>query len=124
LKPIADRIIVRREEADEKSAGGIILPDTAKNKPQRGTIVAVGPGKMKADGTRAAMQLKAGDKVLFTSWAGDEFKDTRKQDELLVMHESDVMCVIGTEATNTVIAERSDVDPENLALNEKTKKLK
>jgi len=94
LKPIADRIIIRREAADEKSAGGIILPDTAQNKPQRGTIVAVGPGKMKADGTRATPQLKAGDKVLFTSWAGDEFKDTKNKDELLVMHEGDVMCVI------------------------------
>jgi chaperonin GroES len=94
LKPIADRIIIRREAADEKSAGGIILPDTAQNKPQRGTIVAVGPGKMKADGTRATPQLKPGDKVLFTSWAGDEFKDTKQKDELLVMHEGDVMCVI------------------------------
>ena len=94
LKPIADRIIIRREAADEKSAGGIILPDTAQNKPQRGTIVAVGPGKMKQDGTRAAMQLKPGDKVLFTSWAGDEYKDNKQKEELLVMHEGDVMCVI------------------------------
>ena len=94
LTPIADRIIIRREAADEKSAGGIILPDTAQNKPQRGTIVAVGPGKMKQDGTRAAMQLKPGDKVLFTSWAGDEYKDNKQKEELLVMHEGDVMCVI------------------------------
>src|SRR5881628_3828213 len=85
LKPIADRIIVRREAADEKSAGGIILPDTAQNKPQRGEVIAVGPGRMKADGTRVKPQLKAGDKVLFTSWAGDEFKDTKNKDELLVM---------------------------------------
>ena len=61
LKPIGDRIIVRREAADEKTAGGIMLPDTAKNKPQQGTVLAVGPGKLKKDGTRAAMQLKAGD---------------------------------------------------------------
>ncbi len=94
LQPIADRIIIRREAADEKSAGGIILPDSAQNKPQRGTIVAVGPGKMKPDGTRTTMQLKSGDKVLFTSWAGDEFKDNKNKDELLVMHEGDVMCVI------------------------------
>ena len=94
LKPIGDRIIVRREAAEEKTAGGIVLPDTARNKPQRGEIVAVGPGRMKPDGTRAAMQLKAGDKVLFTSWAGDEFKDRRHADEILVMHESDVLCVI------------------------------
>ena len=94
LKPIGDRIIVRRESADEKTAGGIILPDTARNKPQRGEVVAVGPGKFKKDGTRAKMQLKAGDKVLFTSWAGDEFQDRRESAEILVMHEGDVLCVI------------------------------
>lgn len=94
LKPIGDRIIVRREASDAKSSGGIILPDSAQKKPQRGTILAVGPGKMNKDGTRAAMQLKAGDKVLFTSWAGDEFKDRGKTDEVLVMHESDVLAVI------------------------------
>ena len=94
LKPIGDRIIVRREAADEKSAGGIILPDTAQNKPQRGEVIAVGPGKLNKDGTRAAMTLKVGDKVLFTSWAGDEFRDNKRQDEILVMHEGDVLCVI------------------------------
>ena len=94
LKPIGDRIIVRREAASEKTAGGIILPDTAKNKPQQGVVLAVGPGKRKDDGTRAAMQLKAGDKVLFTSWAGDGFQDRKQKDELLVMHEADVLCVV------------------------------
>ena len=94
LKPIGDRIIVRREEAEGKSAGGIILPDSAKNKPQRGEVIAVGPGKLKPDGTRSAMQLKAGDHVLFTSWAGNEFQDRKQKDEILVMHESDVLCVI------------------------------
>ncbi|MBN9119362.1 MAG: co-chaperone GroES [Planctomycetes bacterium] len=95
LKPIADRIVVRREAAEEKTAGGILLPDAAKNKPQRGTVVAVGPGKLKPDGTRAEMQLKAGDKVLFTSWAGDEFKDRAADGDILLMREGDVMCVIG-----------------------------
>ena len=94
LKPIGDRIIVRREAASDKTAGGIVLPDSAQNKPQRGTVLAVGPGKMKKDGTRAAMQLKAGDRVLFTSWAGDEFKDRKDPNEVLVMHESDVLAVI------------------------------
>jgi chaperonin GroES len=94
LKPIGDRIIVRRESADEKSAGGIILPDSAKNKPQRGEVIAVGPGKVNADGKRSTMQLKAGDKVLFTSWAGNEFEDRKSQGEILVMHEGDVLCVI------------------------------
>ena len=94
LKPIGDRIIVRRQEAEGKSAGGIILPDSAKNKPQRGEVIAVGPGKVKADGSRSVMQLKAGDHVLFTSWAGNEFQDRKQKDEILVMHESDVLCVI------------------------------
>ena len=95
LKPIGDRIVVRREAAEEKTAGGILLPDTAKNKPQRGTILAVGPGKMKPDGSRAEMQLKVGDKVLFTSWAGDEVRDRPADGDILLMHEGDVMCVIG-----------------------------
>jgi chaperonin GroES len=94
LKPIGDRIIVRREAAEEKTAGGIVLPDTAKNKPQRGEVVAVGPGRLDKDGKRSPMQLKVGDKVLFTSWAGDEFQDRREKAEILVMHEGDVMCVI------------------------------
>ena len=96
LTPIGDRIIVRREASEEKTSGGILLPDAAKKKPQRGTILAVGPGKLNLkDGTRMPMQLKAGDVVLFTSWAGDEFQDRKKADgEILVMHEGDVMCVI------------------------------
>lgn len=94
LKPIGDRIIVRRETAEEKTAGGIILPDTAKNKPQQGVVIAVGPGKLKKDGTRSAMQIKEGDRVLFTSWAGDEFQDRRQKDEVLVMHEGDVLAVV------------------------------
>jgi chaperonin GroES len=97
LKPIGDRILVRREVSDDKTAGGIILPDTAKQKPQRGEIIAVGPGKLsKKDGSRSKMQLKAGDKVLFTSWAGDEFKDRKKSGDgdLLIMHEEDVLAVI------------------------------
>jgi chaperonin GroES len=94
LKPIGDRIIVRRQAAEEKTSGGIILPDTAKNKPQRGEVIAVGPGKLKPDGKRAAMQLKVGDQVLFTSWAGDEYQDRARKDEILVMHEGDVLCVI------------------------------
>jgi chaperonin GroES len=96
LTPIADRIIVRREASDEKTAGGIILPDASKKKPQKGTVLAVGPGKLnQKDGTRVAMQLKAGDVVLFTAWAGDEFKDNKKGGEVLVMHESDVLAVVG-----------------------------
>jgi len=95
LQPIGDRIIIRREESDAKSAGGIIIPDAAKQKPQRGVILAVGPGKPnKKTGERTAMQLKVGDKVLFTSWAGDEYKDRKSAGEVLVMHEEDVLAVI------------------------------
>jgi chaperonin GroES len=94
LRPLGDRIVVRREAPEETTAGGIVLPDTAKNKPQRGVVLAVGPGKLKKDGTRVPLQLKAGDRVLFTSWAGDEFKDRAKDEEILIMHESDVLCVI------------------------------
>lgn len=95
LQPIGDRIIVRREASDAKSAGGIILPDAAQKKPQRGVVIAVGPGRLnKKTGDRTPLQLKAGDKVLFTSWAGDEFQDRKSKDEVLVMHEEDVLAVI------------------------------
>lgn len=95
LQPIGDRIIVRRESSDAKTAGGILLPDTAQKKPQRGVILAVGPGKLSVKtGARVPMQLKAGDKVLFTAWAGDEFKDRKDPNEVLVMHEEDVLAVI------------------------------
>ena len=82
LKPLGDRVIVRRSEAQEKTAGGILLPDSAKNKPQRGEVLAVGPGKQKEDGTRQPMQLKIGDNVLFTSWAGNEYEDRKSKDEM------------------------------------------
>jgi chaperonin GroES len=94
LTPLGDRIIVRREESKGKSAGGIILPDSAKNKPQRGKVLAVGPGRLLKDGKRRGLQVKEGDSILFTNWAGDEFKDQRSLDEILVMREEDVLAVI------------------------------
>jgi len=94
LKPIGDRIIVRRMESEGKSKGGIVLPDSAKTKPQRGKVLAVGPGKLNKDGSRRAMQVREGDTVLFTAWAGDEFKQQKTQDEILVMHEEDVLAVL------------------------------
>ena len=72
----------------------IILPEAAKKKPQRGTVLAVGPGKMNDDGSRTPLQVKVGDRVLFTSWAGDEFQDRNRKDEVLVMHESDILAVL------------------------------
>ena len=94
LKPLGDRIIVRRTEASEKSAGGVYIPDNAKQKPQRGTVLAVGPGKMLKDGNRRDLQVREGDRVLFTAWAGDEFKDKSTGDVILVMHEEDVLAVV------------------------------
>ena len=94
LKPLADRLIVRREALEDKSRGGILLPDNAQKKPQRGTVLAVGPGKMNKDGGRTPMQVKVGDSVLFTAWAGDEFKERGSKDAILVMHEEDVLAVL------------------------------
>jgi len=93
VKPLGDRLVVRRHEAEEKTAGGILLPDTAKNKPQRGKVLAVGPGKMLDDGSRRGLQVKVGDTVLFTTWAGDEYKDN-KGEQILLMREEDILAVV------------------------------
>jgi chaperonin GroES len=93
VKPLGDRLIVRRVDADEKTAGGIILPDNAKTKPQKGKVLAVGPGKIDKDGNRQSMQVNEGDTILFTSWAGDEFKE-KAGDTILVMREEDVLAVV------------------------------
>jgi len=92
IRPLADKVLVRRVEAENKTAGGIVLPDSAKEKPQRGKIVSVGAGKVLDDGTLKKMQLKRGDTVLFTSYAGTEVKIEGK--EYLIMDESDIMAVI------------------------------
>jgi len=92
IRPLADKVLVQRLEAETKTAGGIVLPDTAKEKPQKGKIVSVGKGKMLDDGTVREMQVKKGDTVLFTSYAGTEVKIDGK--EYLLMSESDIMAVI------------------------------
>jgi len=92
IRPLADKVLVQRLEAETKTAGGIVLPDSAKEKPQRGTIVSVGEGKLLDDGSRSKMQVKKGDMVLFTSYAGTEVKVGGK--EYLIMDESDIMAVI------------------------------
>ena len=92
IRPLADKVLVERVEAESKTAGGIVLPDTAKEKPQRGIIVAVGEGKVLEDGTRRPVQVKKGDLVLFTSYAGTDIKIDGK--EYLIMDESDIMAVI------------------------------
>ena len=92
IRPLADKVLVQRLEAKTKTAGGIVLPDSAKEKPQRGKIVSVGTGKLLDDGTRQKLQVKKGDMVLFTSYAGTEVKIDDK--EYLIMDESDIMAVI------------------------------
>ena len=92
IRPLADKVLVERVEAESKTAGGIVLPDTAKEKPQRGKIVAVGEGKVLEDGTRRPVQVKKGDLVLFTSYTGMDIKIEGK--EYLIMDESDIMAVI------------------------------
>jgi chaperonin GroES len=92
IRPLADKVLVQRLEAESKTAGGIVLPDTAKEKPQRGKIISVGQGKMLDDGTVRKPQVKKGDSVLFTSYAGTDVKIASK--EYLIMSESDIMAVI------------------------------
>lgn len=93
FQPLGDRVVVEREEASQTTAGGIVLPDTAKDKPQKGTVLAVGDGRVNKDGKRQALQVKVGDAVLFTSWAGDEFKvDGDKK--VLLMREDDILAVV------------------------------
>ena len=89
-----DRVLVRRDAADEKSRGGLYIPDAAKQKPQRGEVLAVGPGKMLTSGVRALPQVKPGHVVLFTAWAGNEVPDAAEKD-LVVMSEADILAVLG-----------------------------
>ena len=93
IQPLGDRLVIIRVEASDKSKGGIILPDSAKQKPQRGKVEAVGPGRLLGDGKRQPLQVKIGDTVLFTNWAGDEFKETHGEN-ILLLRESDVLAVV------------------------------
>jgi chaperonin GroES len=92
FRPLHDRVVVKRIDADDKSKGGIIIPDTAKEKPMQGEVVAVGPGGRDEAGKLVPIELKAGDKVLFGKWSGTEVK--LDGDELLIMKESDIMGVL------------------------------
>ena len=92
FRPLHDRVLIRRVESEEKSAGGIIIPDTAKEKPMEGEVVAAGPGARGEDGKLQPMELKAGDRVLFGKWSGTEVK--LEGEELIIMKESDIMGVI------------------------------
>ena len=92
FRPLHDRVLVRRIEAEEKTAGGIIIPDTAKEKPQEGEVVAVGPGARNDKGDVVALDVKAGDRILFGKWSGTEVKVDGQ--DLLIMKESDVLGVV------------------------------
>ena len=93
LRPLHDRVLVRRIDAAETSAGGIIIPDTAKEKPQEGEIVAAGAGKRDEDGKITPLDVKAGDKILFGKWSGTEVK--LDGEDLLIMNESDILGILG-----------------------------
>jgi chaperonin GroES len=92
FRPLHDRVVVRRVESEEKTAGGIIIPDTAKEKPQEGEVIAVGPGARDEAGKLVPLDVKAGDRVLFGKWSGTEVKLDGQ--ELLIMKESDIMGIV------------------------------
>ncbi|AMV22021.1 co-chaperone GroES [Planctomyces sp. SH-PL14] len=91
IVPLGDKVVLKRQEAEGKTAGGIVLPDSAKDKPQRGEVVAVGDGHVKKDGSRVPLTVKEGDRVIFSSYAGDEIKIG--DEELLLLRESDILAV-------------------------------
>ena len=93
LKPLGDRVVIEREEAKSTTMGGIVLPDTAKDRPQKGKVVAIGDGRITKDGKRRELQVKVGDNVLFSSYAGDEFKINGDQ-KVLLMREDDILAVV------------------------------
>ena len=93
FRPLHDRVLVERIEAEEKTAGGIIIPDTAKEKPQEGQVISVGSGTRGDDGTVTPLDVKAGDKILFGKWSGTEVKLDGK--ELIIMKESDILGIVG-----------------------------
>jgi len=89
LVPLGERVVIKPSPKEEVSKGGIVLPDTAKEKPQEGEIIAVGPGKLSEDGKRIAMEVKVGDKVIYSKYAGTEFK--LDDEEVVIMRESDIL---------------------------------
>lgn len=89
IKPLGDRVVIKPLPKEEVSKGGIVLPDTAKEKPQEGEIIAVGPGKLSEDGKRIAMEVKVGDKVIYSKYAGTEFK--LDDEEVIILRESDIL---------------------------------
>jgi chaperonin GroES len=93
LKPLADRVVIKPKPREETTRTGIVLPDTAKEKPQEGTVVAAGPGRVAEDGNRVPLDIKVGDTVLYAKYAGTEYK--LDNEELLILRESDVLAIVG-----------------------------
>ena len=93
FRPLGDRVVVRRVEEEAKTKGGIIIPDTAKEKPQEGEVISVGPGARDEDGKRVPMDVKAGDRILFGKWSGTEVKIGGE--DLIIMKESDILGIVG-----------------------------
>ena len=91
IVPLGDKVVLKRQEAESTTAGGIVLPDSAKDKPQRGEVVAIGDGHVRNDGTRVALTVKEGDRVIFSSYAGDDIKIG--DEEYLLLRESDILAV-------------------------------
>jgi chaperonin GroES len=102
FRPLGDRVLVRRVEEEAKTKGGIIIPDTAKEKPQEGEVIAVGPGTRDEDGKRIDMDVKAGDRILFGKWSGSEVKI--EGEDLIIMKESDILGVLDASAAKAKAA--------------------
>ncbi len=92
LQPLGDRVVARREDSETMTAGGIVLPDNAREKPSRGVVISVGEGRLLKDGTRAPLQVKPGDRILFTSYGPDDIKVG--DEELLLMREDDILAIL------------------------------
>jgi chaperonin GroES len=102
FRPLGDRVLVKRVEEEAKTKGGIIIPDTAKEKPQEGEVIAVGPGARDESGKRVELDVKAGDRILFGKWSGTEVKIDGE--DLLIMKESDILGIISTDVANAKAA--------------------
>ncbi len=120
VRPLHDRIIVQRREEGEQHIGGIIIPDTAKEKPQQGKVVAAGNGKLKDDGTRVPLDVKAGDLILFGKYAGQEIK--LEGEEYLIMKEDDVLAVVAGKTSHKPVRVTGKPKKKPVALRGKTKK--
>ena len=93
IRPLGDRVLVKRAEAEDRTAGGILIPETAKDKPKEGTVVSIGEGKQLDDGSRSTFAVKPGDRILFSAYAGTEVK--YMGDEFLIMREEDILGIVG-----------------------------